>query len=265
MSLRVLTIASCLSLMILGCGQQPAPAPQPATETTAVVSLQTPVQKTSYAIGLDIGTNIAQGELDVDVDALAQGLRDGLGLGGEPLMTQEEQQEVLMALQQDLMQKQMAMIQKQATENLEKGRAFMEEFKGREGAQATESGILYRVITPGEGDIPTAEDIVTVHYTGTLVDGTVFDSSVERGEPATFPLQGVIPGWTEILQIMPQGSKWEVVIPADLAYGQQQAGPVIQPNSTLVFEIELLDIVRAENNEQEFPLGENEEAETTAQ
>ncbi|SDB25447.1 FKBP-type peptidyl-prolyl cis-trans isomerase FklB [Desulfonatronum thiosulfatophilum] len=253
MSFRTMTIASCLSiglsLVILGCGQQPASAPQAGNGPRTVQQLDTPVQKTSYAIGLDIGTNISQGDLDVDADALAQGLRDGLGLGGEPLMTQAEQQEVLMVLQQELMQRQMEMIQRQSSENLEEGRAFMEEFQEQEGVQATESGILYRVITEGDGETPTAEDIVTVHYTGTLVDGTVFDSSVERGEPATFPLQGVIPGWTEILQMMPQGSKWEVVIPPDMAYGQQQAGPIIQPNSTLVFEIELLDVVQANNAE----------------
>jgi FKBP-type peptidyl-prolyl cis-trans isomerase len=255
MSFRKTTIASCLgvglTLVILGCGQQQAPAPQTASETTAVVSLDTKVQKTSYAIGLDIGTNIAMGELEVDVDALAQGLRDGLGFGGEPLMNQEEQQQVLMTLQQELMQKQMEMVQNQAAENIAKGEAFMAEFRERDGVQTTDSGILYRVITVGEGEAPLAEDIVTVNYTGTLVDGTVFDSSVERGEPATFPLQGVIPGWTEILQLMPQGAKWEVVIPPDLAYGPQQAGPVIEPNSTLVFEIELLDVVRAEAPEQE--------------
>ena len=255
MSFRKMTIASCLgvclSLTALGCNQQQAPTSQAGSQPTTVRSLDTKVQKTSYAIGLDIGTNIAMGELEVDVDALAQGLRDGLGFGGEPLMTQEEQQQALMALQQEMMQKQMEMIQKQSTENIAKGEAFMAEFKERDGVQGTDSGLLYRVITDGEGEIPRAEDIVTVHYTGTLVDGTVFDSSVERGEPATFPLQGVIPGWTEILQLMPRGAKWDVVIPADLAYGPQQAGPVIEPNSTLVFEIELLDVIRAEAPEQE--------------
>ena len=253
MSFRKTTITTCLcfclTLVILGCNSQQPAAPVVGSEPSAVQSLDTKVQKTSYAIGLDIGTNIAQGELEVDADALAQGLRDGLGLGGAPLMTQEEQQEVLMTLQQELMQKQMEMIQTQATENIAKGEAFMAEFREHEGVQATDSGILYRVITQGDGEKPLAGDIVTVHYTGTLVDGTVFDSSLERGEPATFPLQGVIPGWTEVLQLMPQGSKWEVVIPSDLAYGQQQAGPIIQPNSTLVFEIELLDVIRAEASE----------------
>ncbi|WP_045218208.1 FKBP-type peptidyl-prolyl cis-trans isomerase [Desulfonatronum thioautotrophicum] len=255
MSFRKSTIASCLGIFfglgVLGCGQEQAPAPQVGEGPRPVHSLETDVQRTSYAIGLDIGTNIAMGELEVDVDAMAQGLRDGLGVGGAPLMTQEEQLQVLAALQQDLMQKQMEMVQMQAAENIAKGEAFMAEFREQEGVQATESGILFRVIEEGDGEMPRAEDIVTVHYTGTLVDGTVFDSSLERGEPATFPLQGVIPGWIEILQIMPQGSKWEVVIPPDMAYGPQQAGPLIEPNSTLVFEIELLDIIRAEAPEQE--------------
>lgn len=244
------SLSVCLCLMALGCGQQQSPSPQTGAEPRTVQSLDTPVQKTSYAIGLDIGTNIAMGELDVDVDALAQGLRDGLGVGGAPLMTQEEQQQVLTALQQELMLKQMEMIQSQAAENTAKGEAFMAEFREREGVQATDSGILYRVITQGDGETPRAEDIITVHYTGMLVDGTVFDSSLERGEPATFPLLGVIPGWIEIMQLMPQGAKWEVVIPAELAYGPQQAGPLIEPNSTLVFEIELLDIVRAVETEE---------------
>jgi len=256
MSFRLMTLVIGLSLTLLACGQ-PTPSTTDSSPDAAapagLTTLDTPVQKTSYAIGMDIGSNIAQGELEVDSAALAQGLRDGLGQGGEPLMTAEEQQEVLMALQQELMQKQQESAQKQASENLEKGQAFMEEFAENEDVQSTETGILYREITPGEGRTPTEEDIVTVHYTGKLVDGTVFDSSVERGEAATFPLQGVIPGWTEILQLMPQGSKWEVVIPPDMAYGDQQAGPIIQPNSTLIFEIELLDVVQAEEAAAQQP------------
>lgn len=248
MNLRPLILVSCLCLTILACGQQTATS---QSETKPVQKLETKAQKTSYAIGMDIGSNIAQGGFEVDAEALAQGLRDGLGQGGQPLMTAEEQQETLAALQQELMQQQLAKIQEQSAENKEKGAAFMAEYKAKEGVQATESGILYRVIGAGEGEKPTAEDIVTVHYTGTLVDGTQFDSSVERGEPATFPVGGVIPGWTEILQLMPKGAKWEVVIPAELAYGEQQAGQVITPNSTLVFEIELLDVVKADEAAQE--------------
>ncbi len=248
MTLRPLILITGLCLLILACGQQTATS---QSDADAPLKLETKVQKTSYAIGMDIGSNIAKGEFEIDADALAQGLRDGLGKGDAPLMTEEELRETLMALQQELMQKQMAMLQEQSAENKEKGTAFMEEFKTREGVQSTASGILYREITPGQGQKPSAEDIVTVHYQGALVDGTQFDSSQERGEPATFPVGGVIPGWTEILQLMPQGAKWEVVIPSELAYGEQQAGPVIQPNSTLVFEIELLDVVKAEQAPEE--------------
>lgn len=252
MNLRPLILVSCLCLTMLACGQQTATSQNETKPAgTAVEKLETKAQKTSYAIGMDIGSNIAQGGFEIDVNALTQGLRDGLGQGGQPLMTAEEQKETLAALQQELMQQQIAKIQQQSEENKEKGAAFMAEFKAKEGVQATESGILFREISPGDGAKPSAEDIVTVHYKGTLVDGTQFDSSVERGEPATFPVGGVIPGWTEILQLMPKGAKWEVAIPAELAYGEQQAGPVITPNSTLVFEIELLDVVKADEAEQE--------------
>ncbi|HDQ40973.1 MAG TPA: FKBP-type peptidyl-prolyl cis-trans isomerase [Desulfonatronum sp.] len=250
MNLRPLILVSGLCLLMLACGQQNATSPKNATSS---VQLETKIQKTSYAIGMDIGSNIAQGDFEIDAEALAQGLRDGLGKGGQPLMTEEELRETLVALQQDLIQKQMAMLQQQSSENKEKGAAFMEEFKKQEGVQSTESGILYRELTPGQGQKPLAEDIVTVHYTGTLVDGTQFDSSQERGEPATFPVGGVIPGWTEILQLMSKGAKWEVVIPAELAYGEQQAGPVITPNSTLVFEIELLDVVQTPDTQESAP------------
>jgi len=240
MKLR-LSIVLSLCLLILACGQQTTTS---QSEVKPPLKLETKAQKTSYAIGMDIGLNIAQGGFDIDADALAQGLRDGLGQGGQPLMTEEEIGEALMALQQDLIQKQIAMVQQQSAANKEKAAAFKEEFRKKGGVLATESGILYREITPGQGQKPTAEDIVTVLYQGALVDGTPFDSSVERGEPATFSVGGVIPGWTEILQLMPQGAKWEVVIPSELAYGEQQAGPVITPGSTLVFEIELLDVVK---------------------
>lgn len=209
------------------------------------ISLETSKEKSSYALGIDIGNNIAQGGMDIDVDLVLTGLRHGLE-GQEPLMTEDEQFEALMALQEEFMQAQMVKAQEKAQANIEQGMAFMEEFRQQEDIMETENGILYRVMTEGEGEKPGPRDIVTVHYTGTLVDGTVFDSSVERGEPATFPLDQVISGWTEIMQLMPQGSKWEVVIPPDQAYGEQQAGQIIGPNSTLVFEIELLEAMNPE-------------------
>jgi FKBP-type peptidyl-prolyl cis-trans isomerase FklB len=241
MKLRSLSIVLGLCLLILACDQQVVTS---QSEAKTPLKLETTVQKTSYAIGMDIGANILQAGFTIDAEAMAQGLRDGLGQGGQPLMTREEIDEALLAMQQDLIQKQIAMVQQQLAANKEKAAAFKEEFKKRDGVLTTESGILYREITPGLGQKPTAEDIVTVHYQGSLVDGTQFDSSVERGEPATFPVSGVIPGWTEVLQLMPKGAKWEVVIPAELAYGDQQAGPLITPGSTLVFEIELLDVVK---------------------
>jgi FKBP-type peptidyl-prolyl cis-trans isomerase FklB len=241
MNFRRIIILFGISLMFFACTESET-VPQVQDQS---ISLETSREKSSYALGIDIGNNIAQGGMDIDVDLLLTGLRHGLE-GQEPLMTEDEQFEALMVLQEEFMQAQMIKAQEKAQANIEQGMAFMEVFRQQEGIMETESGILYRVMTPGEGEKPGPRDIVTVHYTGTLVDGTVFDSSVERGEPATFPLDQVISGWTEILQIMPQGSKWEVVIPPDQAYGEQQAGPVIGPNSTLVFEIELLETMNPE-------------------
>lgn len=227
-----------LCLTLAACGQS-----ETETRTSKQpITLETSTEKSSYALGMDIGNNIAQGEMNVDVDVLLKGLRDGLE-NKEPLMSEDEQMEALMALQQEFMEAQAEKTQEQAQQNIEEGSAFMGEFRELEDVVETESGILYRVINEGEGEKPGAEDVVTVHYQGTTVDGTVFDSSIERGEPATFPLNQVIPGWTEILQLMPQGSKWEVVIPPEQAYGDQQAGPQIGPNSTLIFEIELIEVM----------------------
>ncbi|WP_028575298.1 FKBP-type peptidyl-prolyl cis-trans isomerase [Desulfonatronovibrio hydrogenovorans] len=241
MSLYRLAIILLFSLTAFACGgsdQGNQAADQP-------VSLETSKDRSSYALGLDIGNNIAMGEMDINVENLIQGLRHGLE-GVQPLMTEDEQFEALMALQQEFMQAQMDKVQKQAQTNLDQGLTFMEEFAELEGVMETENGVLYRELVQGTGERPGPRDVVTVHYHGTLVDGTVFDSSIERGEPATFPLDQVISGWTEVLQLMPQGAKWEVVIPPDQAYGDQQAGPVIGPNSTLVFEIELLETMKPE-------------------
>jgi FKBP-type peptidyl-prolyl cis-trans isomerase len=236
MNFRMLFLLPGLCLTLLACSQSD---PEPQAQETPI-TLETSREKSSYALGVDIGNNILQGEMAIDVDVLLRGMRDAME-GRDPLMSEEEQFEALMALQQEFMQAQMEKIDLQARENAEQGLAYMEEYRRQDGVTETESGILYRVMSQGEGPKPGPADIVTVHYKGTTVDGTVFDSSVERGEPATFPLNQVIPGWTEILQLMPQGSKWEVVIPPEQAYGRQDAGPVIGPNSTLIFEIELLE------------------------
>ncbi len=204
-------------------------------------NLQSDAEKTSYALGVDIGQQLQQMDLDLDVQVLIRGLQDALQ-GSDPLLSQEEKSKTLMALQQEIARAEQEKSREQAAANLEKGLEFRQEYQNQPGVQSTESGILYKKITQAEGETPDPQDVVTVHYHGTLVDGTVFDSSHKRGQPATFPLDQVIPGWTEILQLMPQGSKWEVVIPPEQAYGERTAGPVIGPNSTLIFEVELLEI-----------------------
>ncbi len=240
---------SCLCLLLAACAQsdQDSSSQQEAEQP---LTLETDIEKGSYALGMDIGKNITKGEMEIDNDILMRGLKDSL-TGSEPALTQEEQTEALMALQQRFMEAQQEKTQEQAEANLEAGTSFMEEYSQDEDVQETDSGILYKVIEEGDGEKPGSEDRVTVHYTGKTVGGTVFDSSVERGEPATCPLNQVIPGWTEIRQLMPVGSKWEVVIPPEMAYGEQQAGPDIGPGSTLIFEIELLETMKPQQSDED--------------
>jgi len=205
--------------------------------------LKNPKQKTSYAIGLDIATSLKHQDIDVDAKALTAGIADGFA--GKPALTEEEQKTVIMELQKSAMAKAEEKQIAAAEKNLKAGEAFLAANAKKEGVKTTASGLQYKVIKAGTGASPKPTDIVKVHYTGTLVDGTVFDSSVQRGEPATFPVNGVIPGWTEALQLMKVGDKWQLVIPAKLAYGEQ--GPrSIGPNSTLIFDVELLGIEKSE-------------------
>lgn len=207
-------------------------------------ALDTLEQKASYIIGLNIGNNLKANGFDVQADQVALALRD-LQAGTESRINEEEFQTIMQEVQEKAMAKHSEEQKRLTDENTTKGKAFLDENKAKEGVVTTESGLQYRVITEGTGEKPAATDTVTVHYTGKLIDGTEFDSSVKHGQPATFPLDGVIPGWTEALQLMPQGSKWEIVIPSDLAYGASGQGP-IPPASTLVFEVELLEIVKPE-------------------
>lgn len=207
-------------------------------------ALDTLEQKASYIIGLNIGNNLKANGFDVQADQVALALRD-LQAGTESRIKEEEFQTIMQEVQEKAMAKHSEEQKRLTDENTTKGKAFLDENKAKEGVVTTESGLQYRVITEGTGEKPAATDTVTVHYTGKLIDGTEFDSSEKHGQPATFPLDGVIPGWTEALQLMPQGSKWEIVIPSDLAYGASGQGP-IPPASTLVFEVELLEIVKPE-------------------
>ena len=203
--------------------------------------LKTDKDKVSYSIGLDIGTNFKRQSVDLDSKALAAGIADGLS-GGKPLLTEDEVRKVLAQFQQQMAAKAQQAAQQLAEKNQKAGEAFLAENKKKKGVITLPSGLQYQVIKEGTGKIPKATDTVTTHYRGTLIDGTEFDSSYKRGEPASFQVNGVIKGWTEALQLMKVGSKWQLFIPSNLAYGPQGAGQVIGPNATLIFEIELLSI-----------------------
>lgn len=220
-------------------------AQEPAKE------LKTDKEKLSYALGVQIGQQIAQmrNQLDVDlnVDLIRQAIQNVME-DGEMLLSDEEMMEVMSSFQQKMQQKMQAQqgaqqenMKKQGAENAEAGKKFLAENAQKEGVKVTDSGLQYKVIKEGEGGSPSADDTVKVHYRGTFINGEEFDSSYERGQPATFPLNGVIAGWTEGLQLMKEGGKMELYVPAELAYGQGRPG--IPPNSVLVFEVELLEIV----------------------
>ncbi len=211
------------------------PAPEEAAKT---VPLETEMQKVSYIIGTQIARSIKSQNIDVNVDSLAQGIKDALA-GGELALSQTEMKTVYGAWQQK-------MKAKRAAENLAKGKAFLEANKAKEGVKVTDSGLQYKVIEEGTGESPTASDKVRVHYRGRLINGQEFDSSYKRGEPAEFPVTGVIKGWTEALQLMKEGAKWELYIPPELAYGTQDR-PGLPGNSTLIFEVELLEILDEES------------------
>ena len=197
-------------------------------------SVKSPLDSVAYAIGVSMYQGVKQLDLDLDLDVIADGME--AAYKEKAIFTAEEAnayiQEYLSGLEA-----------RRVEENKEAGIKFLEENKAAEGVVVTESGLQYEIIVEGEGPKPVAKDQVKVHYTGTLLDGTVFDSSVERGEPAVFGVTQVIKGWGEVLQLMPVGSKYKVFIPSDLAYGDRGSGREIKPGSTLVFEIELIEIV----------------------
>ena len=197
--------------------------------------------KVSYSIGLEIGNKLKSQAIDINADTLASGIKDALS-GSKPLMTEKEIQETMTAFQKEMMAKQAEKTKALAEKNKKEGDAFLAENKKKEGIKTTSSGLQYKVLKDGEGPMPKATDTVTVNYRGTLLDGTEFDSSYKHGEPATFPVNGVVPGWVEALQLMKVGSKFQLFIPSGLAYGERAAGQQIGPNSTLIFEVELFSI-----------------------
>jgi FKBP-type peptidyl-prolyl cis-trans isomerase FklB len=211
------------------------------SKTPAPLVLKTDKDKVGYAIGMNIGKSLKRDGVDVDPAILLHAIQDVLG-GSKLLLTDQEAQATLTALQTDLRKKQELQQQQLADANKKEGDEFLAANKTKEGVVALPSGLQYKVLQEGTGPKPAATDSVTVNYRGTLLNGTEFDSSYKRGQPATFQVGQIIKGWTEALQLMPVGSKWQLFIPPDLAYGSRQAGPTIGPNSTLVFEVELVAI-----------------------
>ncbi len=227
--------AVTIALFVLtGCSPEEAKS---APET----KLDTPKNRISYTIGVNIGQDFKSQQMDVDPDVLLLGLKDVLA-GKELQLSEEEMIKEIQAFQEEMQAKLVAEMEAKATSNQAEGEAFLAENAKKEGVVVTESGLQYKIIEEGEGDSPGPEDVATVHYRGTLIDGTQFDSSYDRGQPATFPVGGVIAGWTEALQLMKPGAKWQLVIPSDLAYGTRGAGQDIGPNATLLFDVELISV-----------------------
>ena len=221
-------IALVITLMASVAAAQEAPA------------LKTDKEKLSYALGMDLGTQLRLKAVEVDPAVFGKGLADALG-GGKTLLTPDEVRALVTGLQDEMRRKVFAQVAQAAEKNKKDGDAFLASNKAKDGVVTLASGLQYQVLTAGNGKKPTADDTVVCHYRGTLIDGTEFDSSLARKEPATFQAKGVIRGWSEALQLMPVGSKWRLVVPPELAYGTRGKGN-IGPNATLVFEVELIAI-----------------------
>jgi FKBP-type peptidyl-prolyl cis-trans isomerase len=223
----------------------PAKKTGTAAKSAAAVPLKTRKEKFSYALGMNIGTGYSQGlkkqSVDVDWNLLAQGMKDAAA-GAKTRLTQEEAQAVLNEVQTEIKKQQQEKTQQAAAANKTEGEAFLAANKSKDGVVTLPSGLQYKILTAGTGPKPTASDSVKCNYKGTLIDGKEFDSSYKRGQPATFAVGQVIKGWTEALQLMPVGSKWQLFVPSSLGYAERGAGAEIGPNATLIFEVELLSI-----------------------
>src|ERR1044071_3520386 len=219
--LIVIFSASLLALPLFGQDKSP--------------QLKDQKHKVSYSVGLQIGFNLSRQKVDINPDILAAGIKDAIA--NKPLLNPDQVKEVMATFEKDMEQKQKEAAEKNKTE----GAKFLEENKKKPGVKTTASGLQYKVLKEGNGPQPKPTDTVTVNYRGTLINGTEFDSSYKRGQPATFPVNGVIKGWTEALELMKVGSKYELFIPANLAYGERSVSPDLAANSTLIFEVELLD------------------------
>lgn len=232
---------------------QTAPAAKPGQpakpKSQSPLVLKTDKDKVSYALGMNLGANLKRDSVDIDTAIFVRALKDTVA-GGNMLLTESEARATLTQLQTAVRAKQMEKMKLAGEANKKEGDSFLAANKTKEGIVTLPSGLEYKILTQGTGPKPAAADTVVCNYRGTLINGTEFDSSYKRGQPATFPVSGVIKGWTEALQLMPVGSKWQLFLPAELAYGERGPSPEIGPNSTLVFEVELLSI-QAKEKEKE--------------
>jgi FKBP-type peptidyl-prolyl cis-trans isomerase FklB len=218
-----------------------AAKPHTATTAKAPLVLSTQKAKLSYALGMNIGAGVKSQPVEIDPDILARGMKDAM-TGAKPLLTEDEAKAVLTQAQNELRQQQQAKTKQEGEANKKEGEAFLAANKTKEAVVTLPDGLQYKILTAGTGPKPTATDSVVCNYRGTLVNGTEFDSSYKRGQPVTFPVNGVIKGWQEALPLMPVGSKWQLFVPSDLAYGDHAMSADLGPNSILIFEVELLSI-----------------------
>lgn len=230
-----LTLISWVGSVVLAANLMAADQPE------AKSAFATPKDKVSYCIGLSMGSSWKKQALDVNPDMVAKGLKEGMS-DAKPALTEDEVRQTLMEFQKEMMGKQQEKAKVLGEKNKKDGEAFLAENKKKDGVKVTDSGLQYIIEKEGSGVKPSATNTVVANYRGTLLDGTEFDSSYKRGEPAEFPVDGLIKGWTEALQLMNAGSKYKLFIPSELAYGEQGAGDKIGPNATLIFELELISI-----------------------
>lgn len=249
MNKKVLAVGALSLFALAGCNKDVA-----STQASKEIKLETLEQKVSYSIGVNVANGVRIKDFGFDTDVFAAAVSD-VKNGADIRLTEEEMSATMQEFQTTMREKAMAEAKQLGEENLTIGKAHLEENAKVEGVVQTESGLQYKIITKGEGQIPQATDSVVAHYSGKLLDGTEFDSSYTRGQPATFGVTNLIPGWVEALQIMPVGSKWELTIPAELAYGER-GNQGIPPNSTLKFELELIEIVG--DKKEEAPVKEAE-------
>jgi len=252
MKLNTLALLTASSLFLAACSNDQTSESETATtevaapttsevEATIDPALESIDQKLSYIVGINLAGQFKRDGVNFDLAAFQMAVEDIKSETGSRL-SQEVVQETIATMQQQTQEKQKLMQKVQSEQNVLQGQAYLTENAKKDGVMVTESGLQYKEVTAGEGPMPTAEQTVVVHYKGTLTDGTVFDSSYERGEPAEFPVTGVIQGWVEALQLMNVGDKFELVIPSELAYGTRGSGQTIGPDSTLLFDVELIEI-----------------------